>query len=475
MKKFNSKHFSIKVAKPQLGLNGTTFTVVKLYKGSTELKPVTTTPKEGEYKISIMESLGCTVQVRDDKIFVMSISQDVASVTVDLILPNGAILKKYFSINKDVSSAMIQEVISKHSELVQTVDGFKTEVNKSINGVKTDVSTVEQTVNSFKTTVANNINSLEEDISEVEQTANKINWLVKSGTSSSNMQLSNNFFNLVSDNITLKGKNITLEGTTSINGTFKINGKGFPYLSGGEVGGFDVNTDKITGSNVGMGSSTSGGNAFWAGSNSPSGGDFYVTHSGKLVAQNAHIHGKIESDSVMYANGGIYTKQDIRGKGSDLVVVCGTGHMVIRSENGKHVYLQPAGGEVKVTGPSAPDSYKNLRAYNLIANNKVYANGIALTSNRDKKKNIEDYTESALHEICTTPIRQYHLEDDLDNELKRIGVIVQEAPLNAIDLSGECIDLYQMVSMSWKAIQELKEEVNMLKNKIESLENNLEL
>ena len=48
-------------------------------------------------------------------------------------------------------------------------------------------------------------------------------------------------------------------------------------------------------------------------------------------------------------------------------------------------------------------------------NNCVYASGVALTSNRDKKKNIEDYTESALSEICTTPIRKYHLEDDLDN------------------------------------------------------------
>ena len=81
--------------------------------------------------------------------------------------------------------------------------------------------------------------------------------------------------------------------------------------------------------------------------------------------------------------------------------------------------------------------------------------------------NIEDYIESALHEICTTPIRKYHLNDDLDNELKRIGIIVQEAPLNAIDLNGEGVDLYQMITMSWKAIQELNNKVKDLESQLQ--------
>ena len=192
--------------------------------------------------------------------------------------------------------------------------------------------------------------------------------------------------------------------------------------------------------------------------------------NGKITFQvkengDASINGKVESDSVIMANGGIYTNQDVRGRNQDgtgLTIVSTYDHLALRAESGS-VYLQPYNDEVKVTGPAEPNNFKNLRANDLIANNKVYANGIALTSNRDKKKNIEDYTESALSEICATPIRQYHLKTDLDNEIKRIGVILQEAPLNAIDLRGEGVDLYQMVTMSWKAIQELKEEINILK------------
>ena len=190
--------------------------------------------------------------------------------------------------------------------------------------------------------------------------------------------------------------------------------------------------------------------------------------NGKITFQvkengDTSINGKIESDSVIMANGGIYTNQDIRGRSKEGFTLVGTyGQVALRSDEG-NVYLQPADSEVKVTAPADPDTFKDLRASNLIANNKVYASGVALTSSRDKKKNIEDYTESALSEICSTPIRQYHLKTDLDKELKRIGVILQEAPLNAIDLGGEGVDLYQMITMSWKAIQELKEEINNLK------------
>lgn len=263
------------------------------------------------------------------------------------------------------------------------------------------------------------------------------------------------------------------------------------------------------------------------------------------------INGKIESDSVILANGGIYTNQAVRGRNPDGTVFVGTyGDVVLRSDNGE-VYLQ-CNNEAKVTAPSNPNLFKNfrandiyanndfyatrdatinrnlnvngeivavgsltsnsnihlgnnglinvrwgygvirvnasgqplylqcndevkctkpadastytsLRALNLMAQNKVYANGVALTSNKEYKKNIEDYTEDALNEICTTPIRQYHLLNDLDNEMKRIGIILQEAPVNAIDLEGEGVDLYQMVTMAWKAIQQLKEEIEALK------------
>ena len=185
--------------------------------------------------------------------------------------------------------------------------------------------------------------------------------------------------------------------------------------------------------------------------------------------------GTLRAKETIHADGGIYAKGDFigRGYGASLYsdVPKGEGHTYVRSLN-NGIKLRPGWGEEVHCGVEGSETeYSNFRALNIYAMNggRVYANGVALTSNRDAKKNIEDYTESALNEICTTPIRQYHLKTDLDEELKRIGIIVQEAPLNSIDLKGECIDLYQMVTMSWKAIQELKNENDKLKDTIKIL------
>ena len=203
--------------------------------------------------------------------------------------------------------------------------------------------------------------------------------------------------------------------------------------------------------------------------------NFKILLDGSIVAKNADINGKIYSDEIMYAYGGIYTKQDFRGMSQDgtgLTIVSTYDNIVVRAEQGA-VYLQPSyGNEVKCTYPSSPNDFASLRAYNLMANNAVYAAGVNVTSDKEKKKNIEPYDISALDEITSTTVYKYHLDTDLDEEFKRIGIIMQEAPVDTIDLTGKGVDLYQMSSLMWKAIQELKEENDKLKEEIEKLKEN---
>lgn len=59
-------------------------------------------------------------------------------------------------------------------------------------------------------------------ISSVEQTANKVEWLIKSGTGSSNMVLTDQLYSILTNNIKLTAKNITLEGLITANQNFKI-------------------------------------------------------------------------------------------------------------------------------------------------------------------------------------------------------------------------------------------------------------
>lgn len=63
----------------------------------------------------------------------------------------------------------------------------------------------------------------EKHISTVEQLANRIEWIVKSGTSESNMVLTDKLFELVAENIKLSGKQITITGDTIIDGLVTAN------------------------------------------------------------------------------------------------------------------------------------------------------------------------------------------------------------------------------------------------------------
>ena len=81
------------------------------------------------------------------------------------------------------------------------------------------------------------IKGVDEHLSEVEQTANKISWLVKSGTSSSNMVLTDNMYSLITENITLSADNIRLEGYFSANNNFSIDLSGNMTAKNGTFSG----------------------------------------------------------------------------------------------------------------------------------------------------------------------------------------------------------------------------------------------
>lgn len=75
-----------------------------------------------------------------------------------------------------------------------------------------------QSLESFRTTISEqhvDQNGLNEKMSAVEQKADKISWLVKSGTSESDMELTDKAFDLISKNIKLTADRINLNGYVS--------------------------------------------------------------------------------------------------------------------------------------------------------------------------------------------------------------------------------------------------------------------
>lgn len=84
-------------------------------------------------------------------------------------------------------------------------------------------------------------------ISAVEQTANKVEWLIKSGTGSSNMVLTDQLYSILTNNIKLTAKNITLEGLITANSNFRILADGSMMAAKGSFSG-NISGSKITGS-----------------------------------------------------------------------------------------------------------------------------------------------------------------------------------------------------------------------------------
>ena len=107
------------------------------------------------------------------------------------------------------------------SEAKQTANSFSTkitEVETTANGAATTASEAKQTANSFST----RITTAEGNASSALQTASKIDWVIKSGTSSTNFTLTDRTISLVSSNIDLTGyvtiKSLQSGGTTTIDG-----------------------------------------------------------------------------------------------------------------------------------------------------------------------------------------------------------------------------------------------------------------
>ena len=116
----------------------------------------------------------------------------------------------------------VETLKTKQSTIEQNVNSITTKVEsveETANGAKTAASEAKQTANSFST----KITAVEKNISSVSQTASKIDWVIKSGTSSSNFTITDRMATLTAEKIDLSGyvtiNSLKSGGTTTIDGS----------------------------------------------------------------------------------------------------------------------------------------------------------------------------------------------------------------------------------------------------------------
>ena len=98
---------------------------------------------------------------------------------------------------------------------------------------------------------------------------------------------------------------------------------------------------------------------------------------------------------------------------------------------------------------------------------KGMINGQKFTSARELKKNIEPFScplgQTAIEKVVSTPVYKYNYIDDENTDWKYTGVIIDEAPAEIVNMDGKHINIYSMVSVLWKAVQEQQKEIDRLK------------
>ena len=135
-------------------------------------------------------------------------------------------------------------------------------------------------------------------------------------------------------------------------------------------------------------------------------------------------------------------------------------HWETPRDGNRDLIASPNGtGKFKVTTPDETAFYA------------VWASSFDVSSSRDFKKDIKDYLGNATSLIDDTPVRTYYLNEDVEGvDVKRIGLIVQESPLEIVNTDGgQTIDLYQMASLLWKGNQELSSKINDLEARLAAL------
>ncbi len=102
-------------------------------------------------------------------------------------------------------------------------------------------------------------------------------------------------------------------------------------------------------------------------------------------------------------------------------------------------------------------------------------------SREEVKKNIQKYNKNAINEIMNTDIYEFNYKTEEDNRKKHIGFIIGDKykyskKITEIDEQSKEVgaNIYSMVSVAYKAIQEQQEEIEKIKEKDKIITNLIE-
>lgn len=210
--------------------------------------------------------------------------------------------------------------------------------------------------------------------------------------------------------------------------------------------------------------------------------NFSVDKDGKMTCSNANILGgdiELSTDDLNNAkviakttDGSIYTQIRPTGirtmyDGALLFWVNGTA-TTIANIHGQGVIFAGNALYIKDDSNSNDDYPISLTG----TNGNIKCVSLTQTSKEESKKNFERL-ENGLDIVKNTDIYKYNLKSQEDTDKKHIGFVIGDNYNYSEEITSENndgVDTYSMISVAYKAIQELAEENKELKTRIEALE-----
>lgn len=159
------------------------------------------------------------------------------------------------------------------------------------------------------------------------------------------------------------------------------------------------------------------------------------------------------------------------------------GTFEINSKDAKNFLSILCGGALAVSIGTGGINTQLLSAENIVCSTSMTDTAIAMngltgevnaknfnnTSLESTKKNIEKLEENMLDTVKNAELYKYNYKIENDEAKKHIGFVIGEnykTPREAVSNSGEAIDIYSMCSILWKAVQELTQKVEKLKQEV---------
>lgn len=370
--------------------------------------------------------------------------------------------------NYSTTTEMNSAIALKANEITSTVSStYETKTSATQN-----YSQLRQTDQSITSTVATKVGN-NEIISKINQSPESIT-------------INANKISLAGKTIALTSDNIKINSTN-----FSVTKDGNITAKGGTIGGAVITSDRVYMTDAGFSSNT-GAYSFWAGENNGEHGSantdakFKVDHLGNLFATSANISGTVNATSgsfvgsVTATSGTFNGSVNLRGSNS-LTTYNSSGYIAnkitptglrLYNNTGSEIGYVTAGyntidGTTYNTVAVRPNSGGGMYAYT----QGIFVVGtVHTTSLESEKKNIEKYDKSALNEILNSDIYKYDFKTEEDDTQKHIGVVIGKGYKASKDVSDDSgVDLYSMIAVAWKAIQEQQKQIDELKLEIEKL------